>query len=733
MLKFFTIILSLLLLSGCCSQVCGQDRENIVFLERYYNIWDSAYQLELVDNVAYVATGISGMQLVNVEDPENLEKSSYFDDHLKSANAICVGENIVFMTLSDTATGLIAIDISGHDNYRIVGEIQTPGLPLAMQLRDDYAYIADSGSGLVVIDVSDPENMEIVEEIHDYSNIRDVIVRGDIVYIADFEIGFVILSKDPDHNVDVLAAFPYPQAHLIRVCDSLVYLGHGQGELSIFDISNLNEPDSLTTINLHETIREIEVVNDVGFAAIGSGGIVSLNLADLSNPAVISDFILENGSANDLVISGDICYVADGQGLLWALDVSDPSEIDSTGSTIETRQGYPLIGDVQSITINDNVVTTVLLGSIELNQIIDDFGIFDRIVGMGLNSPARFVASIEDHFLGLLENNSMFCMNISEPDRCFITDCHALPGRPDNFVCNETYGFLPSGNSIFRMDYSNPNELLLLSDIELEEMDARNAAATDDFVYVVGEGGLWIFDIQDEDSFRFISNLDYPGVIVGVDIYEANLFVSYFDNEEGRSYFLIIDVEHTENPSEISRVELEGYPGRTVRIQSNQNNCLAYVCGGVDGGLKIIDVSDINEPDIVGSYDTPGEALDLVVYDNFIYVADRTNIGVYMHQIQNSVSDEDESLISDSFHLNSIYPNPFNPKVTINYKLQINDEINISIHDIKGRLIETLFNGVQPGGDHSITFHADDYPSGLYLAKIKTSTALEIHKLTLLR
>ena len=50
--------------------------------------------------------------------------------------------------------------------------------------------------------------------------------------------------------------------------------------------------------------------------------------------------------------------------------------------------------------------------------------------------------------------------------------------------------------------------------------------------------------------------------------------------------------------------------------------------------------------------------------------------------------------LPDEFALQQNYPNPFNPTTTIEYSLADNvDYMNLSIFDLRGRLVENLFSG----------------------------------------
>jgi len=72
----------------------------------------------------------------------------------------------------------------------------------------------------------------------------------------------------------------------------------------------------------------------------------------------------------------------------------------------------------------------------------------------------------------------------------------------------------------------------------------------------------------------------------------------------------------------------------------------------------------------------------------------------------------------EKFILNAAYPNPFNPTTTISYGINEIANVNISIYDMNGRLVETLVNEQKEVGYHNIKWNASNVSSGVYIYKI---------------
>lgn len=78
-----------------------------------------------------------------------------------------------------------------------------------------------------------------------------------------------------------------------------------------------------------------------------------------------------------------------------------------------------------------------------------------------------------------------------------------------------------------------------------------------------------------------------------------------------------------------------------------------------------------------------------------------------------------ESPLSDQNSL-TIYPNPANDNVTINFKLNQPSEISLAIVDITGRLVLTRQLGAKKPGTHSVNLNISDLTQSSYLLQVKT-------------
>ena len=81
----------------------------------------------------------------------------------------------------------------------------------------------------------------------------------------------------------------------------------------------------------------------------------------------------------------------------------------------------------------------------------------------------------------------------------------------------------------------------------------------------------------------------------------------------------------------------------------------------------------------------------------------------------------------------SAHPNPFNPTTTLTFSIPQTVLVKLTVHDITGRLIALLAEGVFTPGQYRIPFDAKRLPSGLYFARLESDLFHSIQKIMLVR
>ena len=107
----------------------------------------------------------------------------------------------------------------------------------------------------------------------------------------------------------------------------------------------------------------------------------------------------------------------------------------------------------------------------------------------------------------------------------------------------------------------------------------------------------------------------------------------------------------------------------------------------------------------------------------------------------------DETALSNDFEENTIpsshlvvknYPNPFNPVTNISYDIFENSKVQITIYDILGNVVNSLYNGYQSTGSKTVKWDAtnnvgDLVGSGVYFYKVQVGDSYSINRMMYLK
>jgi len=131
-----------------------------------------------------------------------------------------------------------------------------------------------------------------------------------------------------------------------------------------------------------------------------------------------------------------------------------------------------------------------------------------------------------------------------------------------------------------------------------------------------------------------------------------------------------------------------------------------------------------------------GTAPDTAVHSSFKVVAtdgelsDTLNVAVIIDP-QTSVSSSEP--VPTSYTLFQNYPNPFNPVTTLRVGVPNLAEASITILDVNGRRVHTVFHGTLQPGFHEFQWNAVTCPSGTYFVKFASRDYTKITKCVLIK
>jgi glucose/arabinose dehydrogenase len=219
-------------------------------------------------------------------------------------------------------------------------------------------------------------------------------------------------------------------------------------------------------------------------------------------------------------------------------------------------------------------------------------------------------------------------------------------------------------------------------------------------------------------------------------------------------------VETMERPAalvdaHVAPMDIHFYPAGNFPSEYLNAAFVAYRAGfrGPDPGHKVVAL--FAEPDgsnarvadfMTGFWPSPpdqnniwGKPVGLAsdAYGNLYVSSDWINHFILKVEYQNGgqtdVSEEGAEVLPLTATLEQNYPNPFNPETTITYHLSTGAEINLSIYNVLGQKVVTLVEQKQAAGVHAVKWDATDFPSGIYIYKLRVGSFEQNRKMLLMR
>lgn len=274
------------------------------------------------------------------------------------------------------------------------------------------------------------------------------------------------------------------------------------------------------------------------------------------------------GYAKRVELAGGLAYVANGQGGLQIVDISDPDSAYVVGSYEPDR-------DVGGIAVRDTFAFLALASSTSGGLVI-----------LNIADPANPL------FVG--QDPSIYAYDVAAPpdDTMYVYIAASYW-----FVVEDVYSY--PQYPTFARRFSTPGNV-------------RHVFMSGNVAYLACEQmGLQLVDLSRPDSTALAGWIDTPSNARNVFVSGDHAYVA-----DGRAGLIIIDVSDIEHPMLVGQYDTPRY-ANGVHVSDN----FAYVADG-EGGLQVIDVTDPAAPELHGRITTP-YAYGVCARNDTVYIADR--------------------------------------------------------------------------------------------------------------
>ena len=452
-------------------------------------------------------------------------------------------------------------------------------------------------------------------------NTIDVFVDGDYAFVTNQGEGLKVVNITDPTNPYIIGTYVTDNiAQSVYVDGDYAFIADYEGDpileenILVLDVSDPTNPIHLgncSSISVAGDLAwDIVVDGDIAYVANGGGGLCVIDISIPSSPIVIEKRITL-GTSYDLLVEGDYVYLADDSNGLVVLDVTDPTSV-SIAATYNTG-----ISSAIGVVINGNYAYVV-----DFNNGIVVVNITDPTTPTYVDSWSKSDVSdayIYGDYLYVTDiTNGLSVVNITDPTIPTLINTISLPGFAQAIVIDGCYAYIASQTGGLQIvQIANPSPPTPIGSYNTPDY-ACDIVVSGDFAYVAAfdvlvadSSSIQILNISDPSSPTFAGSYDTPDHARGVFVSGDYAYVAAFG-----SGLLVLDIS---DPSSPSLAGSYNTPGDALGVFVSGN--YAYVADSA-GGLQVLDISDPSSPTLIGSYDTPDRAYDVFVSGDYAYVAD---------------------------------------------------------------------------------------------------------------
>ncbi|MBU0520401.1 PQQ-binding-like beta-propeller repeat protein [bacterium] len=683
---------------------------NISLEGEIFNNFDFLGGIEVQCDYAYVTTGKSGLQILDVSNPDSITIHG-FENAIWNASYLDVSGEVAFVTSGNLGTEIWTVDISDPMNPEVAGYFDADWIPYQISYSENCIYVAssDSEAELQVFDANEPENLFIVGSCNLPDPIASMCAAGSMVYACAGLSGLRIIDASTPQN-PVEAGFWISPTHAIDclIDGDLAYVVCGYSGLRILNISNPEVPFEINTFDPAEPPFAITSDNDYLYLLCDNGLLTILDATDPLNLTVVDTLYISDHIDKFTAVSDQLYGINGIEMYISVQSTEDPQNIYEAG------RFSPRAGIFSGISVSGEVAA------------VSEFWYGLHLIDVNQPSSPMLLSSsaIANYACNLDQNSYLFIAN--QDGGIIITDCDNpfdpevigwfdTPGSAQAVTHNGSLLYIADGfEGVCVADVSDPSSPTELGSVYTSDF-ANDLVYADNFLYVAdGYGGLRVIDVSDPQA-PYLRGVTLIGAGENTSL-TLDGDVVYIAGNTGSLY--AIDVSNPDSP-----VVLSEYTNGI--IMTNCQEIISYssfiYVALENHGLRCLNVEDPANVYEVGYFETPGCTEGVAAYGNYAVVADAFQVLILNCSEALAVDPFNPDFLPKDVILYSVFPNPFNATTLITFTLPSPQRVDLSVYNLLGQKVVTLVDGYRMPGAQTVHWDASGVASGVYWVRIIVS------------
>ncbi len=672
-----------------------------------------------------------------------------FDEWYISGDPCVVGEYLYTPANGNIIKVLSLDDLSNPDEItRIESEEPVTGIALlgdrliVKQWRQYSVYDITSPS--------DPQYLSIVDNLpfsgYYFQNQRLYLKHPHYPWFLIYD------ASDLEHPQVVDTLYTGGEITTFATSENYLFVHLLNEEVQIYSINEPGSPELVSSYPLSsnpDTLSAMAVSNNVLYVSNGD----QFTLYDVTahpEPVEIGSGSLEGYQLNTMKIeaSDQTLYLFTNDRILHVIDFSDPANIQQVAEYDHGGyRGMLLLDDAN------------LLLACDMHFSIQDFTdpespamVFADTIDVWLEDVA-----IEGNYAFVSSTNGLIVVDIHNPFSPEIVCTLETTARKLIEIENGLVVVINQNGPCSIIDASNPNDPILIREIDLDisifweaehilqnnicyipstlhntyaqsvdltnpdspvintigEIDSYNISVWDSFMATIGNG-LSLYDISNLEypEQLWSMNCDFGGTAIAVEPYDDYIFVI-----SDLGFIRTYDLTDIEQPTQIN--ELNPQVSHGVITHSELFDKYIFL-PSVVGKMRIYDIEDPTQPDLVWEESQyfmrwRCDAERFNEKENVVAAVNGCKLYIYLFENDNEqTASEGIALAPQDYHIDSVYPNPFNSTCSIEFHVPSVANHALVVTNVLGREVLRFLGDHWQSGRNRVTLNAAALPSGSY-------------------
>lgn len=532
--------------------------------------------------------------------------------------ALTIGTQLAIADVSDVADG------ADRAAPRIVGRSDPVDDLLTHPHRvGDHVVAMGAWRGLFVFDAADPTAPVERARAATLGEATDLAVAGRRALLCDSKGGLRVFDVGvdgrpvewgrwlPADGREVVAAAPAGDLAFVVVEDDparLVAVDFGGAAPAVLGEAALPS----------EGARDIVVDGDVAFVALGDG-VVAVDVADPAAPAVIDGPQPDTGTVEALVAQGGLLWAA-GSDFVWVLDARSPEwlTVEAVFEVENLRVGLDVDG-ARAYLADAEGLRVVAVGDVLADPVI---GREAPASGVPLNHGPLDVARHGDHLVVASNRAGLRILDASDPTTA--TAVAVLAPAVGTSALTRTWRVAVDGDRAYTtegalgggvrvVDLADPAQPRVLGEVGAPGVAGRPAVAGDLVaVPTAGSetGGVHLYRVGADGTPSALGRLAFEDAIEVAAIDGDRLYLGGFD------VLAVVDIADPAAPVLLGQLDGLDAAGGLVVVAPDR-----LIVGDVNFGLVEVDVADAAAPAVVARHALAGGASHVVRDGDALWVA----------------------------------------------------------------------------------------------------------------